>query len=152
MNESFVKRIIYFTLSLLLILLSMGCVKAGHLGGKTSNGGEYLANVLSGEISEIKFIGGGETITLTDGQEIASAVARMEQFNVVRSEDTDIKAPGAASICVIFQYTNDTEKRITFPCFAVDGVTYEALCDGEGVYYQHLEPVVHWPFYQEDEP
>lgn len=77
MNESFVKRIIYFTLSLLLILLSMGCVKAGHLDEKTSNGGEYLANVLSGEISEMKFIGGGETITLTDGQEIASAVARM---------------------------------------------------------------------------
>ena len=137
---------------LLFVLLSMGCAKAGHLGEKTSNGGEYLANVLSGEISEIKFIGGGETITLTDGQEIASAVARMEQFNVVRSEDTDIKAPGAASICVIFQYTNDTEKRITFPCFTVDGVTYKALCDGEGVYYQHLEPVVHWPFYQEDEP
>ena len=112
MNESFVKRIIYFTLSLLLNLLSMGCVKAGHLDEKTSNGGEYLANVLSGEISEMKFIGGGETITLTDGQEIASAVARMEQFDVVRSEDTDIKAPGAASICVIFQYTNDTEKRI----------------------------------------
>ena len=84
------KRIIYFTLSLLLILLSMGCVKAGHLDEKTSNGGEYLANVLSGEISEMKFIGGGETITLTDGQEIASAVARMEQFDVVRSEDTDI--------------------------------------------------------------
>ena len=85
------KRIIYFTLSLLLILLSMGCVKAGHLDEKTSNGGEYLANVLSGEISEMKFIGGGETITLTDGQEIASAVARMEQFDVVHSEDTDIK-------------------------------------------------------------
>ena len=97
---------------LLFVLLSMGCAKAGHLGEKTSNGGEYLANVLSGEISEMKFIGGGETITLTDGQEIASAVARMEQFDVVRSEDTDIKAPGAASICVIFQYTNDTEKRI----------------------------------------
>ena len=91
-------------------------------------------------------------MALTDGQEIASAVARMEQFDVVRSEDTDIKAPGAASICVIFQYTNDTEKRITFPCFTVDGVTYKALCDGEGVYYQQLEPVVHWPFYQEEEP
>ena len=115
---------------LLFVLLSMGCAKAGHLGEKTSNGGEYLAN----------------------GQEIASAVARMEQFDVVRSEDTDIKAPGAASICVIFQYTNDTEKRITFPCFTVDGVTYKALCDGEGVYYQQLEPVVHWPFYQEEEP
>ncbi len=96
---------------LLFVLLSMGCAKAGHLDEKTSNGGEYLTNVLSGEISEMKFIGGGETITLTDGQEIASAVARMEQFDVVRSEDTDIKAPGAASICVIFQYTNDTEKR-----------------------------------------
>lgn len=69
---------------LLFVLLSMGCAKAGHLGEKTSNGGEYLANVLSGEISEMKFIGGGETITLTDGQEIASAVARMEQFDVVR--------------------------------------------------------------------
>ena len=134
---------------LLFVLLSMGCAKAGHLDEKTSND---LTNVLSGEISEMKFIGGGETITLTDGQEIASAVARMEQFDVVRSEDTDIKAPGAASICVIFQYTNDTEKRITFPCFTVDGVTYKALCDGEGVYYQQLEPVVHWPFYQEEEP
>ena len=53
---------------LLFVLLSMGCVKAGHLDEKTSNGGEYLANVLSGEISEMKFIGGGETITLTDGR------------------------------------------------------------------------------------
>ena len=51
---------------LLFVLLSMGCAKAGHLGEKTSNGGEYLANVLSGEISEMKFIGGGETITLTE--------------------------------------------------------------------------------------
>lgn len=101
MNESFVKRIIYFTLSLLLILLSMGCVKAGHLDEKTSNGGEYLANVLSGEISEMKFIGGGETITLTDGQEIASAVARMEQFDVVRSEDTDTSAWGSLHLCDI---------------------------------------------------
>ena len=47
---------------LLFVLLSMGCAKAGHLDEKTSNGGEYLANVLSGEISEMKFIGGGETI------------------------------------------------------------------------------------------
>ena len=137
---------------LLFVLLSIGCAKAGHLGEKTSNGGENIAKTMSGENSEMKYIGGGETITLTDGQEIASAVARMEQFDVVRSEDTDIKAPGAASICVIFQYTNDTEKRITFPCFTVDGVTYKALCDGEGVYYQQLEPVVHWPFYQEEEP
>ena len=52
---------------LLFVLLSMGCAKAGHLDEKTSNGGEYLTNVLSGEISEMKFIGGGETITLTDG-------------------------------------------------------------------------------------
>ena len=42
---------------LLFVLLSMGCAKAGHLDEKTSNGGEYLANVLSGEISEMKFIG-----------------------------------------------------------------------------------------------
>ena len=39
---------------LLFVLLSMGCAKAGHLDEKTSNGGEYLANVLSGEISEMK--------------------------------------------------------------------------------------------------
>mgnify|MGYP000614033150 CR=1 FL=1 len=44
-------------------------------------------------------------------------------------------------------------QRVKTPAeFSVDGVTYEALCDGEGVYYQQLEPVVHWPFYQEEEP
>lgn len=131
---------------LLLLLLLAGCAIAERPNEKDAAGQDYLADVLSGEITEIKFIGGGETVTLTDAQEIASAVALMEQFDVVFSEDTDIKAPGAASIDVIFQYANATEKEITFPCFAVDGVTYKALYDAEGVYFPQLAPVVHWEF------
>lgn len=84
----------------------------------------YLYDIISHNIQLVTVNGYGMTSSLNDSEiDDFLEVAKSIEFRLANDDD-DITAPGAITISIVVDYTNDESQKVTLPYYSHEDILY----------------------------